>query len=128
MRKTVMCIDDDPIALMVIDICLKKANFAERIIKKESAQAALDYYKTIENPDQIPSLVFLDLNMPVINGWGYIDLFLERFPQYSDHSSIIILSSSVDPSDKLKATENPFVKMFVPKPISVDTLLKIGNW
>lgn len=120
-----MCIDDDPIALMVIEICLKRAKFAECIIKKESAQEALNYFETIENPDQIPSLVFLDLNMPVINGWGYIDKFIELYPQYANDSSIIILSSSVDPSDKLKASENPFVKMFIPKPISVNTLLDI---
>jgi len=127
MRKTVMCIDDDPIALMVIEICLKRAKFAENIIKAESAQVALDYYYNIEHPDQIPALVFLDLNMPVLNGWGYIDEFIERYPQYASDSSIIILSSSVDPSDKQKANENALVKMFIPKPISVETLLTLNE-
>lgn len=127
MINTVLCVDDDPIALMVIEICLKKANFAERIIKALSAKEALDYYKGIEEPNQIPEVVFLDLNMPVLSGWDYIDKFQIEFPQYVSSSKIIILSSSVDPLDKEKAAENPLVKMFIPKPISVQTLLEIRN-
>lgn len=127
MIKTVLCIDDDPIALMVIEICLKKANFAENIVKAGSAGEALEYYNCIDNPNKIPVMVFLDLNMPVMNGWDFIDSFMLKFPQYLERSKVIILSSSVDPLDKLKASENPLVKMFIPKPISVEALLQILN-
>lgn len=125
--KTVLCVDDDPIALMVIEICLKRANFAENIVKVESAKDALDYYRSIKEDDQIPSFVFLDLNMPVLSGWDYIERFISEFPQYLNKSKIIILSSSVDPVDKLKASENPLVSLFIPKPISVETLQGIRN-
>ncbi len=127
MIKTVLCIDDDPIALMVIEICLKKSNFAEKIIKMESAKQALEYYNNIEIPEDIPGIVFLDINMPVLNGWDYIDEFTQQFPQFAEKEKIVILSSSVDPYDKEKAVENPLVKMFIPKPISVETLLEIRN-
>lgn len=125
MINSIMCIDDDPIALLVIGTCIKKAGITEQVIKMESAENALAYFRISEN--EIPSLIFLDLNMPVMDGWGFLKAFATEFPTYISKTNVIILSSSVDPDDKFKSEENPWVKRFVPKPISVELLMEIGN-
>jgi CheY-like chemotaxis protein len=70
-------------------------------------------------------ILFLDLNMPLITGWE----FLERFDTYGDeikkHFSIYILSSSVDDKDKRLAEKNPYVKDFISKPIDAPALQKV---
>lgn len=123
--KKVLCIDDDPIALMVIEICINKSSFAKEVIKKTSAESAIQFYESITHDDDVPDLIFLDLNMPVMNGWDFLVQFENDFPQALNKTKIIILSSSVDPDDKKKSIENKNVYKFIPKPINVDLLKEI---
>ncbi len=79
--------------------------------------------KSYNDPEcYCPTILFLDINMPILNGWN----FLERFDKFSDHIkkqiTIYILSSSVDWSDKEKADANPYVKDYLVKPLSRETL------
>ncbi len=125
--KRVLCIDDDPIALMVIEICINKSLFAKEVIKKMSAASALEFYQSLKNDDEYPELIFLDLNMPVMNGWDFLVQFGNDYPQILDKTKVIILSSSVDPEDQQKSITNKNVYKFIPKPINVDLLKDILN-
>lgn len=121
MIPLVMCIDDDPIVLFLNDLVLKDQAFCSNIIKFEKAEHALDYFKdqaaTSKETVQLPNLIFLDINMPVMDGWEFLDAFMQRFPDYITSVKVVILSSSVNPADIKIVNNHPMVISFMPKPI-----------
>ena len=128
MLDTVLCIDDDPIALMLCKMVINKSGFSNHIVTAKNGEDALNYFNTFKNNDpenqlkQQPQLIFLDLNMSVMGGWEFLDCF--RTEEYSDYNTIkvIILSSTIDPEDLEKAKKYPIVIDFLSKPISKEML------
>lgn len=128
MLDTILCIDDDPIALMLFKMVIKKSLFSNEIITAKNGEEALNYFNTFKHPSpdselkKQPQLIFLDLNMPVMGGWEFLDCFSTA--DYCDHNTIkvIILSSTIDPEDLEKAKKYPMVLDFLSKPISKEML------
>lgn len=124
MLDTILCVDDDPITLMLCKMVINKASFSNEIITAQNGEDALNYFKTINtNPDtKKPQLIFLDLNMPIMGGWEFLDAFSST--EYSDHNTtkVIILSSTIDPEDLKKAKKYSMVLDFLSKPISKEML------
>lgn len=124
MLDKILCIDDDPITLMLCKMVITKALFSNEIITATNGEEALKYFNTFEysNPDgkenNPPQLIFLDLNMPVMGGWEFLDVFTTD--DYSDFNRIkvIVLSSTIDPEDLEKAKNYPMVIDFLSKPIT----------
>ena len=133
MLDKILCIDDDPITLMLCKMVITKALFSNEIITATNGEEALKYFNTFEysNADgQVnnqPQLIFLDLNMPVMGGWEFLDYF--NTPDYSDFNTIkvIVLSSTIDPEDLEKAKKYPMVIDFLSKPITKGMLEYIQN-
>ena len=121
MLDTILCVDDDPITLMLCKMVINKASFSNKIITAKNGEEALNYFKTI-NDNEKPQLIFLDLNMPVMGGWEFLDCFSTA--DYSEYNTIkvIILSSTIDPEDLKKAKKYPMVLDFLSKPISKEML------
>jgi CheY-like chemotaxis protein len=76
----------------------------------------------IENERVIPDLILLDLNMPVIDGWEFLEFFSEKFIELHKKVKIALLSSSVNPYDKIKVDSNSFVFTFIYKALGMDNL------
>jgi len=133
MLDKILCIDDDPITLMLCKMVISKALFSNEIITATNGEEALKYFNTFKysNPDgqanNQPQLIFLDLNMPVMGGWEFLDCFITD--DYSDFNSInvIVLSSTIDPEDLEKAKKYPMVIDFLSKPITKGMLEYIQN-
>jgi len=74
-----------------------------------------------------PTILFLDINMPTLSGWD----FLEQYEKFSEgvkmHVSIYMLSSSLDRRDKDKAKANKYVKGFISKPLEFETVISIAG-
>lgn len=125
MLDNVLCIDDDPIALMLCKMVITKTGFSKNIITAKNGVEALNYFKSlngINEPENQPKIIFLDLNMPVMGGWEFLDHFItEEYLRYNT-IKIIILSSTVDPADLQKAEKYPMVMDFLSKPISKEML------
>lgn len=120
-----MCIDDDPITLMLFKKVVQKASFAKDIINAINGQQAISLINTINNnPNQEkkPEIIFLDLNMPIMGGWEFIDLFNTSNYQNLKNTKIVILTSTIDPEDIKKSKSYPNVIEFLPKPITVEML------
>ncbi|WP_264563603.1 response regulator [Flavobacterium sp. N3904] len=127
MLDLIMCIDDDPITLMLIKKVVHKASFSKEIINAQNGEEALsilDELNNVKNNQAIakPQLIFLDLNMPVMGGWEFLDFFSKS--NYFDLKNIkvIVLTSTIDPDDIKKSKAYPNVIDFQSKPITVEML------
>lgn len=112
----IAAIDDDLNFLFLIELMLKKAGVQAHIELFSDAQLAL---KAIES--QTPDLIFLDLFMPVMNGWD----FIQQLENKSIHTNVYFLSSSVDHNDRTKALSFHTVKDFLSKPLTFKKLNQI---
>ena len=124
MLEKILCIDDDPITLMLCKMVITKALFSNEIATAKNGEEALKYYDNLKTTFTIkkPQLIFLDLNMPVMNGWEFLDSFVTaEYSEYHD-TKVIILSSTIDPQDLEKSKKYPMVIDFLSKPISKEML------
>jgi CheY-like chemotaxis protein len=128
MLKTILCVDDDPITLMLCKKVIKKAEFSEEVLFANNGQEAIDLFQALADKNQIneiselPQLIFLDLNMPVMSGWEFLDLFKNTISNKFSQTKVIILSSTIDPADYNKAKQYDIVSHFLSKPITVEML------
>jgi CheY-like chemotaxis protein len=129
MLDLILCVDDDPIALMLCKMIITKTSFSNEIATAHNGEEALNYFNYLKsaNSTKYPQLIFLDLNMPVMGGWEFLNSF--STDEHSDYNTtkVIILSSTIDPEDLEKAKKYPMVIDFLSKPISKEMLEYIKN-
>ena len=128
MKKVQVCciIDDDPIFIYGTKRIMKEVDFAENIIVYNNGQEAVDGLKEIINEGGLlPEVIFLDLNMPIMNGWEFLDEYENCRYEISKKTIIYIISSSVDPRDLERVKHYNQVKSYILKPITPDDLCKI---
>ena len=121
MLEQILCIDDDPITLMLCKKVISKSSFSHEIITAQNGEEALHHFNTLKytnNKNKVnkkPELIFLDLNMPHMNGWQVLDTLISLDTPVV--IKVYILSSSVDFKDKLRAKDYPLVKDYILKPL-----------
>ncbi len=121
-----MLIDDSEVDIYINKNMLQISEFAENVLVKHSAQEALDFLnKESENVEALPSVIFLDLMMPGMDGFGFLKEF-EKLPNTVHNScKIIVLTSSVHQQDHDRAMQNRFVSAFMTKPLYAGKLSEI---
>ncbi len=125
----VMIIDDDEISNFIYHKVILNNGLSKRIIDFQQARNALDYLsQNVENEDELPDLIFLDINMPVINGCDFLDEFEEKIiPKLKKEIVICMLSSSVYKEDIEKAKAYKYVNEYISKPLTsehINTIVK----
>ena len=124
--KRFIVIDDDPINNLLCTKNIKKSVQDADVITFTEAGIGLDYIKSHFNvPNSGNAILFLDINMPTMSGWEFMDEFQHVNPEIKDHVSIYILSSSVSEVDKQKAKIHPNVIDYIEKPLLADILKTI---
>jgi response regulator of citrate/malate metabolism len=123
----IILIDDDKVFNFINKSIIMKAGFESKITcftEAEKALAMLDeFFETAEAENQ--SLIFLDINMPDMDGWEFLAEY-SKFPQEKiKNSDVIILSSSIDINDIEKSKTIPAVADFISKPLTIDKLQSI---
>jgi CheY-like chemotaxis protein len=124
MLETILFIDDDLITLMLCKMVISKASFSNEIATAKNGEEALKYFDTLKTAHSVnkPQLIFLDLNMPVMNGWEFLDSFnTEEYSEFHQ-TKIVILSSTIDPADLERSKKYPMVIDFLSKPITKEML------
>ncbi|MFT5244094.1 MAG: CheY-like chemotaxis protein [Psychroserpens sp.] len=124
MLDLILCVDDDPITLMLCKKVIGKTLFSNEIITAQNGEKAIQYFDEIKKSiaegisHKLPQLIFLDLNMPVMGGWEFLECFSSS--EYSDFNNIkvVILSSTIDPEDFEKSKKYPMVIDFISKPLT----------
>lgn len=115
-------IDDDPIINLVHKRILQKVEDTAQIEIFISGINALQYFKENEANGQV---VFLDINMPEMNGFEFLDELLKNKTIQKDKLSIYILTSSLNNKDREKAKRYPILKGYLGKPLNVEAVLNL---
>ncbi|MFA6945068.1 MAG: response regulator [Pedobacter sp.] len=123
LKSRVFIIDDDPIHQRIAQIMISKNKLFDEFHSYTEAQKALDFLKeNKENEESLPNVILLDLNMPVMDGWDFLEEF-EKFNQnLKKDIRVFIVSSSVDEKDMLRSKLYPGVKGFISKPLSSEII------
>ena len=125
MKKVNICciIDDDPIFIYGTKRIMKEVDFSENIMVYNNGQEAIEGLSELSKVEEnLPEVIFLDLNMPIMNGWEFLDEF-EKLPNPNLKKTIIyIISSSVDPRDLERVKNYGQVNNYILKPITPDDL------
>ncbi|TCC88045.1 response regulator [Pedobacter frigiditerrae] len=121
---TAYVIDDDKIFTYALSRQMKLVNFSRSVMVFHNGLEALKHLTpAMASPEELPSLILLDLNMPVLDGWQFLDEFTKLRP--NKKIRIYIVSSSIDPADHERALRYESVSNFYIKPISKTNLLEI---
>jgi CheY-like chemotaxis protein len=119
MTSKTLIIDDDPVVVYMLKILIQQTELDNNPLTFENGLLAMRYLKEHYNKEEL-FYIFLDIHMPVMNGWEFL-LELSHFAD-TQNTSVCIVTSSTDQSEEWKATQNPLVAKFLVKPIYKDTL------
>lgn len=118
----IILIDDDYPTNLYNSIILNEGQLANEIISFEDSMTALDYL--IKEKNQLHGIILLDINMPRMNGWEFLDQ-IQKYNELVDRVKIIMHSASQNPDHIQKSKEYKCVKGYLTKPLKIDKLLEI---
>ena len=124
----IIVLDDDSINNMFCRYIIKEAlEEKSEIVMFTSPQKALIYINAEYAINGISTVLFLDINMPVLSGWDVLDELSKTTSAVKENITVYMLSSSVDPNDKKRADEFDMVNGFYEKPLTVEAVHDICN-
>ncbi len=124
--SSVCIIDDDHIFIYGVKRLIEETSFCDELTVYRNGPDALNELKERpKNNLDLPGIIFLDLNMPMMTGWEFLDEYLQIEAQNISQTRVYIVSSSVDPKDLLKIKEYKVIRNYILKPVRVDDLEKI---
>ncbi|ALL04580.1 response regulator [Pedobacter sp. PACM 27299] len=119
-----LVIDDDDINIFIIKKIVEKTGFNVEMVAKTNGQMAIDYITMMLSlQEPLPHLVLIDINMPVLNGWEFLDAYGQL--NINQKIDMYMLSSSVYENDIEKAKTYQSVKGFISKPLSIERLTEL---
>ena len=123
----VLLIDDNDIDNFINERMITTNFFSNRVIVKNSGESALNYLKENSGEEaNLPQIIFLDLNMPIMDGFAFLNEY-EKLPDtVKKNCKVIVLSSSISPEDINRASTNPLVVKYVNKPLNERYLAAIN--
>jgi len=124
--KNILLIDDDQATNFLHKMVIRKAGCAENVHVEMSGDAAIRYLTTKhEGEFPSPDLIFLDLHMPRLDGWGFIEEYKKLTEGQQGKAVVVMLTTSLDPDDQLKAKKLHEMLEFRNKPLTQNMLMDI---
>ncbi|MGN6618511.1 MAG: response regulator [Ilyomonas sp.] len=119
-------VDDDMVYQYVAKKTIESTGLSENIIQLHNGEEALVFFKeNVSNEAFLPDIIFLDINMPVMNGWEFLEAYSQLATLMTKDIPVVIVSSSLDDYDLNKSKEFSVVTGFITKPILRDKFIKI---
>ncbi len=118
--KCILLVDDDEPTNFLNKMLIERSSCAETVSVAQGGEAALEYLLLAEsNKDTLlPDLILLDINMPAMNGWEFLSRY-NMTENISDNKCVIVmLSTTLNPDDRLQAEKLPVVSGFESKPLT----------
>lgn len=122
-KINLLVIDDDDINIFIIKKIVEKTGYNVDMVAKGNGQLAIDYLQSTLNQPNFPELILIDINMPILNGWEFLEAYDEL--DISSRVDLYMLSSSVYENDIEKAKTYSKVRGFISKPLSMERLIEL---
>ncbi|MBA0883494.1 response regulator [Flavobacterium undicola] len=127
-EKTIWVVDDDPIYQIIMKKIIHKSNIFSSAYSFTNGKEAIDTLKQIILKDEkIPDIILLDIEMPILDGWGFMDEITILKSRIDVPIQIYISSSSIAIEDKERAKNNTGILGYMCKPVTLDDLIKIAS-
>jgi CheY-like chemotaxis protein len=124
--KRILLIDDDPIFVFLLKKALQTIDSTLTIDIFSDGEKAISYLYSIKDSETlVPDIIFLDLNMPVLDGWGFLDEYSVLSEQLGKKIELYILSSSISPEDVRHASDYPVIMDYLIKPLEKSRIADI---
>lgn len=132
MKKKLNCIlliDDNESDNYYHEVIIEEVGCTENVVALESGKDALEYLSSKESNGKYPQpdLIFLDINMPGMNGWEFLEEYKKLDKDKQGNIVVVMLTTSLNPDDEAKASDLKEIKNFMNKPLTVDTLNQTLN-
>lgn len=119
-----LVIDDDDINIFIMKKMVQKTGYEADMVSKANGQTAIDYLRElIKNDQPLPDLILIDVNMPVLNGWEFLESY--ELLNIKKDIDMYMLSSSIYENDREKASTYNTLKGFICKPLSVEQVTQL---
>jgi CheY-like chemotaxis protein len=128
--KTVMLIDDNEIDNLINQKMIEAASITENIYTHTGAKSAIEFLKNMEKIDAadkvLPDIIFLDIDMPLMDGFQFLDEFEKLTDATKKKCKIIMLTSSINPQDFSRSKKYTHVRLYLNKPLSHESIINLA--
>lgn len=114
----IILVDDDQINNLINKRLITKLDISDTVEEYLDAEKAIERIKSLGKKDKV--LILLDINMPVMNGWDFLNFYTEKFSSRND--KIVMLSSSIEARDRQRAFGYDVVDGFLEKPLTPEKM------
>lgn len=126
--KSILLIDDDEATNYYHRIIIDDAGCAEEVNVATDGKKALEFLTaSFDGKHHKPDLIFLDINMPVMNGWEFLEHYHKLSEEQKAKITLVMLTTSINPDDLEHAKKYHEISGFRNKPLSVEMLQEIMN-
>ncbi|GAC1428842.1 MAG: response regulator [Chitinophagaceae bacterium] len=125
MNLKVLIVDDDPMVIFIHKVVVVDSGLSTQPITAHNGKEALEYINGHMETGSL-FLILLDINMPVMNGWEFLDSIQSMY--FSNQLTVAIVTSSCDSRDRKKAEQYPQVAGYFEKPLDTDACNEIKHW
>jgi CheY-like chemotaxis protein len=124
--NNVLLIDDNEVNNLLHERLIELSDFGKHVKVIQHAPDAIQYLLQVANqPESIPDIIFLDIRMPIMDGFGFLDAFQKMPDSIRRNTKIILLSSTLDPNDNARAALYPEVIKMMIKPLNMGQLASL---
>jgi CheY-like chemotaxis protein len=125
MKKVYLIDDDDIFVFLTKKTILKVSSDIDVEVFSDGLQAITHIREVKDNPEELPDIIFLDLNMPVMDGWEFLSEYEDIYTSLSRKNELYIVSSSISPHEMERSRNISSVSEFIIKPLVKEKFLEI---
>ncbi|RTY95874.1 response regulator [Flavobacterium sp. GT3R68] len=122
--KLLTIIDDDEVFVFLTTKAIEKTNIVDKVTVFHNGKQALTFFEqNFNKPELLPEIILLDLFMPVMDGWQFLEEFIKIQPRFEKKIVVYVITSSISPIDAKKAKTITQISDFIVKPVTKEKLL-----